>query len=168
MRYISTTMDSLPPLPPVVRICRIVLLVAFVAQIVMGHAVAFGLDSPAFAWHQDRVAEALWGDAGYGEQVARYRGWIQALLGGTMISYAWAMVFIVAVPVRRREPWAGWAIAAATLNWFVVDTGVSLAHGVGVNVAFNCVALASTLIPLALIWPWLRKGAQTRSKIRGQ
>ena len=117
---------------------------------------AFGLGGPLFAWHQDRVAVALWGSASYGTEVAAYRGWIQALLGGTMISYAWAMVFLVARPLRRRQTWAAWAVLVATLNWFVVDTSISAAHGVWVNVAFNTAALVSTLIPLALLVPWLR------------
>ena len=43
------------------------------------------------------------------------------------------------------------------LNWFVVDTGISAAHGVWVNVAFNAFALLSTLVPLALLVPWLRQ-----------
>ena len=144
--------------PALVRFALGALLAAFAGQIVLGHLVAFGLGGPAFAWHQDRVAVALWGSAGYGTEVAAYRGWIQALLGGTMISYAWAMLFLVARPLRQRQAWAAWAIAIATLNWFIVDTSVSAAHGVWINVGFNVTALLATLIPLALLAPWLRPG----------
>lgn len=147
----------LPPIPRQVEIARYVLLAGFVAQVLLGHLVAFGLGSPLFGWHQGRVAEALWGSVEYGEQVAAYRGWIQALLGGTMISYAWAMIFVVCVPLRRAEPWAAWAIGVATLNWFVIDTSLSAVHGVMVNVVFNLVALLSIAAPLALMLPWLRR-----------
>ncbi|KIG13634.1 hypothetical protein DB30_07842 [Enhygromyxa salina] len=138
------------------RIAHALLLFGFAAQVVLGHAVAFGLDGPLFAWHQDRVALALWGTADYGIEVSAYRGWIQAVFGGTLISYAWAMLFLTAVPLRRREAWAAWAIAIATLNWVVVDTAISSAHGVWINVAFNAVALTSTAVPLGLMIPWLR------------
>lgn len=143
-------------LPRAVAWARWVLLIGFGFQIVLGHVIAFGLDGPLMAWHQDRVARALWGTADYAGHVAAYRAWIQALVGGTMISYAWAMLWLVAIPLRRREPWAAWAIAIATLHWFAIDTSLSAAHGVAVNVAFNCVALLLVAIPLAIMLPWLR------------
>jgi hypothetical protein len=145
-----------PPMPRHIALARGWLLAGFALQIVLGHLVAFGLGGPLFAWHQERVAEALWGVAEYDAHAAAYRGWIAALLGGTMVSYAWAMLFIAAVPLRRRERWAGWAIAIATLNWFAIDTALSAAHGVWINVAFNVSALAMTAIPLAITVPWLK------------
>ncbi|HLT35222.1 MAG TPA: hypothetical protein VK034_03030, partial [Enhygromyxa sp.] len=144
-----------PPLTGLARIAWIALLTGFAGQIVLGHVIAFGLDGWAFAWHQDRVAAALWGTTEYGAEATAYRAWIQALLGGTMIAWAWTMLAIVAIPLRRRERWAVWCIVISTLHWFVIDTGVSAAHGVGINVAFNVVALASIAIPLALMIPWL-------------
>ncbi|PRP91715.1 hypothetical protein ENSA5_52950 [Enhygromyxa salina] len=60
------------------------------------------------------------------------------------------------MPLRRRQRWAAWAVAITTLNWCVVDTSLSAAHGVGVNVAFNLVALSSVAVPLATLTPWLR------------
>jgi hypothetical protein len=146
----------LPDQPSHVRAAHAVLLFGFAFQLLLGHLVALGLDGPVFAWHQDRVALALWGAPEYGAEVSAYRGWIQAVFGGTMISYAWAMLFVAAVPLRRREPWAAWAIAIATLNWFVIDTAVSASHGVWINVGFNLVALSSSIVPLALMIPWLR------------
>jgi hypothetical protein len=148
---------DLPRQPQLVRIAHALLLAGFAIQLVLGHAVTFGFDGPLFAWHQDRVALALWGTTEYGVEVTAYRGWIQAVFGGTMISYAWAMLFVVAIPLRRREPWAGWAIAIATLNWFVLDTSISATHGVWINVGFNLVALTFVAVPLALMVPWLRR-----------
>lgn len=148
-----------PPLTGLARVAWLVLLVGFAGQIVLGHALAFGLDGPAFAWHQDRVATSLWGTLEYGAEVTAYRAWIQAPLGATMIAWAWAMLFLVAIPLRRRERWAVWCIVLSTLNWFVIDTAISATHGVGINVVFNLVALVSMVIPLALMIPWLRQPA---------
>lgn len=155
-------MPAGPPLTGLARFAWIALLVGFAGQIVLGHLVAFGLDGPAFAWHQDRVALALWGAPDYGPEVTTYRAWIQALLGGTMIAWAWTMLAIVAIPLRRRERWAVWVIVISTLNWFVIDTGVSAAHDVDINVAFNAVALASIAVPLAMLLPWLRRPVDPR------
>lgn len=151
------TGDEPDPMPRYIALAHGLLLAGFALQIVLGHLVAFGLGGPVFAWHQERVAEALWGVATYDSQTTAYRGWIAALLGGTMVSYAWAMLFIVAVPLRRRERWAGWAIAIATLNWFAIDTALSAAHGVWINVAFNTTALTMTAVPLAIMVPWLKR-----------
>lgn len=149
--------DQPNSMPRTIALAHGLLLAGFVLQIVLGHLVAFGLGGPVFAWHQERVAEALWGVAAYDPHTAAYREWIAALLGGTMVSYAWAMLFIVAVPLRRRERWAGWAIAIATLNWFAIDTAMSAAHGVWVNVLFNASALTMTAVPLAVMVPWLKR-----------
>jgi hypothetical protein len=150
-------MPTPPPLAGVARLAWLALLVGLASQVILGHLIVFGLDGPLFAWHQDRVGLALWGSTDYGPEVAAYRRWIQAVLGGTMIAWAWTMLAIVAVPLRRREPWAVWVIVVSTLNWFVLDTTISAMHGVSINVAFNCVALASIGIPLALLAPWLRR-----------
>ncbi|PRQ09573.1 hypothetical protein [Enhygromyxa salina] len=153
--------------PRLVKVADALLVIGFVAQLVLGHAIAFGFDGPLFAWHQDRVARSLWGTAEYGLEVSAYRGWIQAVFGGTLISYAWAMLFLVAIPLRRRERWAAWAIAIATLNWVVVDTAICLAHGVWINVAFNAVALTSIGAPLAMMIPWLRAGGRPSAPSAG-
>jgi hypothetical protein len=146
---------EIPPLSGIARIAWIALLVGFVGQLLLGHVIAFGLDGAAFAWHQDRVATSLWGSAEYGTQVTAYRAWIQALLGGTLIAWAWAMLGLVAIPLRRRERWAAWIIGISTLHWFVIDTTISAIHGVGINVAFNLGGLTMIGIPLLLLIPWL-------------
>jgi hypothetical protein len=145
------------PMPRSIALAHGLLLAGFALQLVLGHLVAFGLGGPMFAWHQDRVAEALWGTSEYDPYTAAYRGWIQALVGGTMISYAWAMLFIVAVPLRKRERWAVWAIIVATLNWFAIDTTISAVHGVWINVAFNASAMVMIAIPLAVMAPWIKR-----------
>jgi hypothetical protein len=123
----------------------------------MGYAVAFGLGSPAFAWHQSRVAEALWGSPHYGPEVQSYRSWIAALLGATMAAWAVALAFIVAIPFARRERWAFWCVLVSVAAWFPVDTFVSWRHGVMVNVVFNLGALAMLLLPLGATWPAFRR-----------
>lgn len=53
------------------------------------------------------------------------------------------------MPFRRRERWAWWALALGTALWFVLDTGISAGHGVGINVAINLTVLVLIGVPLA-------------------
>ncbi len=75
-------------------------------------------------------------------------------LGGTMAGSYLLQTWIVAVPLRRGEPWAWWAIASATVVWFVVDSAVSIAHDAWFNVFYiNTFALLSMFA--VLIWFWI-------------
>lgn len=148
---------SLPTaMPPLVRAGWILLLLAFGMQALVGYSVALAIDGPLWAWHQESVANALWGSAEYGPEVEAYRAWAMALLGGTIASWAVAMMWVVAVPMRRREGWAWWAVITSTMAWFWIDTAVSAAHGVMINVLFNLGALLMLAIPLAMTWSWRR------------
>ncbi len=137
------------------------LLLSFAVQALVGYTVAFAIDTPLWEWHQSRVGEALWGDGAYGEEVQAYRAWAMALLGGTISCWAVAMIWVVAIPMRRGEGWAWWAIITSTLAWFWVDTAISAAHGVGINVMFNVMALTMIAVPLAMTWSY--RGAGSRA-----
>ena len=151
-------------MPPGVRVGWVCLLVVFAFQGAVGYSVALAIDTPLWSWHQERVALALWDDAAYGERTDAYRQWVMALLGGTIASWAVAMLWVVAIPMRRREPWAWWAIVTSALAWFFVDTAISFRHGVDVNVLFNLLALAMIALPLALTWPWRQQRPNGRSR----
>ncbi len=132
----------------------------YVVQIVMGYTIALALSSPLFDWHQDRVGLALWGSAEFGPEVAAYRHWIQALLGGTLASWAVAGLVITWIPLRKGERWAWWTSVVSLLSWFFVDTWRSFMDGVLVNVVFNLCGLVVPLVLLALVWPGLAESAR--------
>jgi hypothetical protein len=144
-------------LPAPLRFWRAWLLVALAIQTAAGYAVAFLHDTALFAWHQDRVGLALWGSVDFPSEAARFRAWSFALLGGTMASWGVALLWVVARPFARREPWAWWAVVTSLAAWFPVDTALSAAHGVWVNVAFNAAALLMLAIPLAATRRWFRR-----------
>ena len=145
-------------MPTVVRVGWILLLVSFAVQGIVGYSVALAIDTPLWDWHQERVGLALWGEADYPAEADAYRQWMSALLGGTISCWAVAMIWIVAIPMRRRESWAWWAIITSTLVWFSIDTAISALHGVGINVFFNVMALSMIAIPLAMTWSWSGSG----------
>lgn len=141
-------------MPRNVRIAWRLLLLGFGLQVLVGYTVALGIDGPLWAWHQDRVGLALWGSSTFPPDVGAYRGWAMGLGGATIASFAVAGLWIVAVPLRRGEPWAPVALLTSVLAWFPVDTVISAAHGVWINVWFNTSALLMICVPLAVVWRW--------------
>lgn len=145
---------STPPMSTSVKIGWFLLVVAFAMQGLVGVSVAFLIDTPLWDWHQSRTALALWGEPHLDPQTEAFRSWAMALVGGTIVSWSVAMLWIVLIPMRNREPWAWWAIITSTLGWFFIDTTISAMHGVGINVLFNLMALTMLAVPLAMTWSW--------------
>jgi hypothetical protein len=141
-------------MPMTVKVGWIALLVAFSMQALVGYSVAFAIDTPLWAWHQDRIASTLWGDPAFSAETHAFRAWAMALVGATIASWAVAMCWVVAIPLRTGARWSRWAILTSTLAWFFVDTGISAAHSLHINVAFNVLAVAMIAVPLALTWSW--------------
>jgi len=70
-------------------------------------------------------------------------------LGGTIAGSYLMQTFIVAVPFKRREPWAWHALLWPMLLWFCVDSIISAFHGAYFNIyLINLVPLMIFGIPL--------------------
>ena len=69
-------------------------------------------------------------------------GVVVALLSGTAFA--------------RGERWAWWALALGTALWFVLDTGVSVGHGVWPNVTINGGVAVLVAVPLLATWDQAR------------
>jgi len=132
---------------------------AFVAQVPLGYSVAFAYESELWAWHREGMADALWGTTGVPAVAVPVVHQLAAMLGATIACWGVAMAWVVAGPFRRRERWAWFCVASSFAAWFVVDTWLSLTHGVTVNVFFNLGALALIGGPLALTWDAFRDSA---------
>ncbi len=86
------------------------------------------------------------------------RAFMMVPLGATIAGTYILQCFVVAIPFRKREPWAWHAILWSTLAWFVLDSGLSIFHGAAFNVyTVNIAPLILFGIPLVA----------TRSMARG-
>jgi hypothetical protein len=139
------------------------LLAALAFQALVGLSAAIAIDSPLWSVHQRAVASELWGHGDFGPNAEAYRSWVMGPLGGTIVGWAVALLWVVAVPMRRREPWAWWAVAASTVVWFVIDSSLSAIHGVYTNVAFNGLAVSMIALPWAATLRWGLAGARSAS-----
>jgi len=135
------------------------LLCGYIGQIGVGLSAAFAYEGGLWAWHRQRLARELWDLGEVPHQAIPLMRQLTAMLGATIACWALAMVFLVLVPLRRRERWAWWCIAASTALWFVVDTGLSASHAATTNVLFNCAAAIMIAVPLAMVWPALAPAA---------
>lgn len=129
------------------------LLLGFLGQLPLGLSVAFGYRGALWGWHRRGVAEALWSAAEVPAEALPLMDQLTAMLGATIACWGLATALVVAIPLRRGERWAWGCVAGSALLWFVVDTGLSAAHGVWVNVGFNLAALVMMGVPLAMIAP---------------
>ncbi|MEM7341754.1 MAG: hypothetical protein AAF467_24115 [Actinomycetota bacterium] len=93
-------------------------------------------------------------DGGISGDTARgYLRLVFGILGAVIIGWMATLVPVVRGPLRRREPWAWWAIVAAASMWFVLDTGLSLALGFVGHAVFNLGFAAALGVPLAALRP---------------
>ncbi|HEX8941438.1 MAG TPA: hypothetical protein VF763_14920, partial [Candidatus Limnocylindrales bacterium] len=72
-----------------------------------------------------------------------FRAWAYGVWGATLAGWGITIGLLVHDAFARRERWSRQALAVATGAWFVLDTGVSVGHGVTANVVINVVILAA-------------------------
>jgi hypothetical protein len=78
----------------------------------------------------------------------RFQNWMFGVMGTVTIGWGVLLFFVVYHPLKRRERWAWNALVVSIVVWYVLDTIVSLYHGVVLNVISNTVFLILFAIPL--------------------
>lgn len=84
-----------------------------------------------------------------GEVQREYIQLVYGILGAVIVGWMTTIGAIVVGPLRRREQWAWWTIAVASLVWFVLDTGLSLILGFMGHGLFNLGFAIALAVPLA-------------------
>ncbi|NBC19029.1 MAG: hypothetical protein GVY18_17140 [Bacteroidetes bacterium] len=117
-----------------------------------GILVAVAPDTIILTWWNQAVAQHFF-DGTVPPRADAFGAFLLGPLGATISGFYVLQFFIVKNAFRRRERWAWWAIALATLVWFVVDSIRSLQHGAVFNVwMINVPALTVIALPLAMTW----------------
>ncbi len=86
-----------------------------------------------------------------GEAPREYVQLIYGVLGAVIVGWMVTLGAIVVGPLRRREEWAWWAVVSASVIWFALDTGLSLALGFVGHALFNVGFAVALAVPLAAI-----------------
>jgi hypothetical protein len=124
------------------------LLVMGGALVVFGVVMSTTSATPVFEPFNRLIDPAFWPARPPDPGAVGFRAWAYGVWGATIAGWGVAIALLAHTPFARRERWAWWAVAAGTCLWFVLDTAVSLAHGVTFNVAFNLALLVIVGIPL--------------------
>ncbi len=112
----------------------------------------------------ERVSRLVFDSLGFGlEQPGELSGeafdyivFVYGVLGAVILGWMIVLVGIASGPLRRRERWAWWTVAASTVTWFVADTGMSLVADQPSHAAFNVAFLVLLGAPLVGISRQLR------------
>jgi hypothetical protein len=122
--------------------------IASLVLIVFGIAMALLNRTIAFSTMNRSIDPVFW-PAGLPDAVTAFQGWVYGAWGATVIGWGVMTAALVRFAFPRREAWAWWAMVAGIGAWYVVDTAISAAHGVWVNVVLNTVLMVMFGIPLA-------------------
>jgi len=80
-----------------------------------------------------------------------YVVFIIGVLGAVILGWMALLLWVVSVPLRRREPWAWSAVMSSVAVWFIADTGLSLAPAYWAHAAFNVLFLLILGGPLMML-----------------
>lgn len=117
-----------------------------------GIVVALMPDNALLVWWNQAAAQHFFGGPIPPESEA-FGSFLFGPLGATIGGFYVLQIFIVWNAFWRRERWAWWAVALATLLWFSIDSIRSLQHGAAFNVwMINLPALSVILLPLSMTW----------------
>lgn len=127
------------------------LLAVGAGMVVFGLFMAVASGTPLFASFNGLIDPAFWAGGTPPAGIDDFRAWAYGVWGATIAGWGVTVAYLAAEPLRRREAWAWRAIAISTAVWYAFDTGLSIAHGVILNVAFNTALLVLVAVPLAVM-----------------
>jgi hypothetical protein len=149
----------IPQLPGRFEFWQRWLLVVAVLVAAFGLFIAFFNQTPLFdTLFNDFINPVFWDSEDVTEEVRDFQRWIYGVLGMTVAGWGVTMAFVAHYAFRRKERWAWTAIVAAMTLWFVVDTLISLVHGV----YFNALAVNVPLYALIMLPMWFTRKAFKR------
>ena len=119
-----------------------------VALTAFGVVMALASGTPLFEPLNRLIDPAFWEAGPPNPGSTGFEAWAFGVWGATIAGWGVVVTFVAREAFGWPERWAWWAVALGTGLWFVLDTGVSLAHGVGFNVAVNLVVLVLLAVPL--------------------
>lgn len=109
------------------------LLVVSILFTIVGIVIAIFPNSILFDHHTKAIEETFF-QGKLSNDLANFRSFLFAPIGGTIAGYFLLQSFIVWKPFKRREKWAWHAISFSLLLWFAIDSGMSIYHGAYFNV----------------------------------
>lgn len=124
------------------------LVVVSIVILVFGLLMTFTSGTPFFNIFHRWIDPAFWAGQTPDASARNFQAWVYGVWGTTLAGWGVLLTYIAVIPFKKREKWAWNCMAAGILTWFLLDTGLSLIHGVNFNVAVNCMILILAGLPL--------------------
>lgn len=122
---------------------------ANVLVIGIGFLVAFAGNSIFFEIHNHETAKAFYNSEALDSETLLLKNWLFGIIGGTIVGFHLLMVFISENAFKNKEKWSYYALWAAMIFWFVIDSSLSIYYGASHNVILiNLPGLIMVCIPL--------------------
>jgi hypothetical protein len=79
------------------------------------------------------------------------QGWMIGIIGATTAGWGITLLYLILVPLKRKEKWAWNAIMISLLIWFSLDTFISSYYGATFNIFLNIAFALQFVAPLLFI-----------------
>jgi hypothetical protein len=79
------------------------------------------------------------------------QAWMIAIIGSVTAGWGITLLYMIIVPLKRKEKWAWNAIMISMLVWFSIDTFISSYYGARFNVVINIAFALQFVAPLLFL-----------------
>jgi len=115
-------------------------------------------NNPFFMPYNNALAHIFWMKDSIPDEIAPFRAFIWAPLGGTIACCYALLAFIAWFPFRRKERWARNAIIVAFGVWVLLDSAVCLYYGVYFQIyIINAFSVLVKALPIIFTWHEFKK-----------
>lgn len=134
------------------RFWRAWLVIAAAGMALFGTLMTLTSATSAFEAFNQRIDPVFWQGSAMPPAAIAFRSWIYATWGATVAGLGLLVALVARYAFDRSNVWVRNSLAAVLTTWYLLDTGASLAWGVGFNAAFNTAVLAILALPLIFTW----------------
>ncbi len=128
----------------------------------VGFLAAFASNSFIFDLYNNHTEAVFFNGEPFSPEVIKFKTWIFAVLGATIIGFHVLMIFISEYAFKKREKWSYYALWTGLMSWFLIDTTISAAYGAFYNILMiNVMALILIAVPLLATWKVFIRGARS-------
>lgn len=121
------------------------------ASVVVGVLLVAASGTALFATYHQSAADAFYGGVPLTGASLDHQRWLLSVSGSGTVGWAITLLFVVTVPLQRRERWAWWCVVVSVVVWVVVDAAASVVWGVFGEVIFVACAGFGLLVPALLV-----------------
>ena len=124
---------------------------------IFGILLVFFNHTRGFEFLNQKIAEVFFLSPEMVMDMASLQSWMIGVIGATTAGWGLTLMYLIFVPLKRKEKWAWNAITISLALWFVLDTWISTHYGAKFNVILNIAFAMQFFAPLLFIRSTMKK-----------